>query len=130
MEPVTHGSVSGSTSLPSNAFAAPGAEQVGDLGQLVDAAPGALPDQQRHLLPGVEQVRRGPHRGRVRGGGRPGRADAGGDLFELVPGRFVLQVEHVRRDDHAGRGVLGQGDPDRPVDQIRQLLRAPVHICT
>ena len=66
IEPVTHGSSSDRTSLPSRAFAAPGAEQVRDLGQLLDAAAGALPDQQRHLLAGVEDVRRLPDRGCVR----------------------------------------------------------------
>ena len=61
IEPVTHGRSSDSTSLPSSAFAAPAPSRSATWVSSVDAAAGALPDQQRDLLAGVEDVGRLPH---------------------------------------------------------------------
>ncbi len=105
-----------------------GAEQVGDLGQLFDAVPGTLADQHRHLLTGVEQVRGLPHRGIVRGDPCRRDSQAGGHLFEGVPGRLVLQVEDVGGNDDACRSARAERDADGPVDEIGQLLGHGAHL--
>ena len=50
IEPVTHGRSSGSTSLPSNAFAAPAPSRSATSVSSLDAAARALPDQQGDLV--------------------------------------------------------------------------------
>ena len=56
------GQVVGQHVLAEQCLGCAGAEQVGDLGQFLDAAPGALADEQRDLLARVQQFGRPPDR--------------------------------------------------------------------
>ena len=58
IDPVTHGRSSESTSLPSSAFAAPAPSRSATCVSSASAPPRALPDEQRHLLPRVQDLGR------------------------------------------------------------------------
>ena len=48
--------------------------------------------------------------------------------MNACPGASYGKLEHVGGEDEAGRGLLADRDPDRPVDQVGQLLRHRAHL--
>ena len=49
-------------------------------------------------------------------------------MLELVLGWRVFEFEHIRREDQRCGCLLGQGDPDRAVDEIGYLLGHGAHL--
>ena len=100
-------------------------QALGDGDHLVRRAQRPGPHQHGHLAPGVEHLRRpaqivlpGHHQG-------PGVAHPG--VLRPVLVRRLLHrrlLLHVVGQDDAGHGALGQGDAERPVDDVLDLLRA------
>ena len=88
-----------------------GAQEVGHPLQLDTGAPSAGAGQDRHPLAGVEQVGRAADSGVVRCRRGPLDPHARRHHLELVRGGCVLQLLHVRRNDHGGRRAAGRRDP-------------------
>lgn len=109
-------------------FGDPGAEPVGDRLHLRTGTPGALPDQDGCLSTGVEDIGGPPqivvvrHRRVVR------HAGTGRHHLEGVLGRGVGEILDVGRDDHGGYRAAGHGGAQRPVEDVRQLLRDGDHL--
>ena len=106
----------------------PGTEELGDLQDLLLGADGALADQHRHALSGVEEVGGALQVGVARADHRLEEPDRRRDR-SVGAGRLgVLGLLDVVGHDHAGDRARRLGDAHGAVDQVRGLLGGDAHL--